>query len=217
MLGYDLSETTFEEIKCLNRNGRNYLIETHFTPTLRLFGKTQIIPNKEFKNINKLFNTADFNTLVKISDGDVGLTQNERFQDFFIKCWIKFNSIYNAKALPNNDKKLLLLFIHKLNKTEFSILYNRNKELIHLLSESDICDKNKKLSEQLKLALNDDESKIIEYVMLCVYKCRNELFHNGNSNFKNYEKLSSFLFDIIYLEQLVKYNEINIVTFFNRP
>ena len=52
--------------------------------------------------------------------------------------------------------------------------------------------------------------------MLCVYKCRNELFHNGNSNFKNYEKLSSFLFDIIYLEQLVKYNEINIVTFFNR-
>ena len=50
LLGYDLSETTFEEIKCLNINGRNYLIETHFTPTLRLFGKTQILPNKEFKN-----------------------------------------------------------------------------------------------------------------------------------------------------------------------
>ena len=216
LLSYNLSETTFGEIKCLNANGRNYLITKYSASAIRILGKTQTISNEKFKNINELFNAIDFNTLIKINDGDIGLTQNERFQDFFIKCWIKFNSIYNTKALPNSDKKLLLSFTHNLNKTEFSILYNRNKELIHLLSESNICDKNKKLSEQLKLALNNDKSKIIKYTMLCVYKCRNELFHNGNSNFENYEKLSSFLFDIIYIEQLVKYNKINIVTFFNR-
>ena len=216
LLGYNLSETTFGEIKCLNANGRKYLIYKEFPFAFSILGKTQIISNEKFKNINKLFDVTDFNTLVKINNGDIGLTQNEQFQNFFIKCWIKFNSIYNAKAIPNRDKKLLLSFIHKLNKTEFFILYNRNKELIHLLSKSNICDKNKKLSEELKLALNNNESKIIECAILCVYKCRNELFHNGNSNFKNYKKLSSFLFDIIYLEQLVKYDKINIMTPFNR-
>ena len=215
LLGYNLSETTFEKIKCLNANGRHYLVKNYSASAVRILGKTQTITNEKFKNINTLFNATNFNILVKLNDVDIDLTQNEQFQDFFIKYWIKFNSIYNIKSVPNNDKQILLSFIHKLNKTEFSILYNRNKKLIYLLSESNICNKNDKLSKQLKLALNGDESKIIEYTMLCVYQCRNELFHSGNSNFKNFKELCSFLFDVIYLEQfyLQSYNELQCYAF----
>ena len=214
---YNLDNVESKNLKCLNCKGKMSRTTAYFASACSILGVTRLISDIKLKQINELYNESEFEQLIKIADGDVCLTQNEQFQHSFIDCWIKFNSVYNPARYLYGDKSLLNSYVESLNKVEINVLLKRNKILIDLLSRSDIKNHNDNFSEKLKSMLHKKNKKnIIKATMMCIYQCRNELIHNGVTNFKDFKKLSKFLFDILYLNQLIKYDKNGIVTYFER-
>lgn len=220
--GLVLKKTQFGKLKCTNCQGRTFRVSSTTTIKYNIEGETKTISENERQQIDKFFNEIESDQKLLEIANDVGSQEKIR-KDIgnFVWCWISFNRIYNPNQIRDNEWTQIKNYIDDLSAAKINSLINRNNALFTLLSKSNIeritqrgtkIDASNELENAIK---NGNKKDIIKKSIDCVYQLRNELFHYGRLNFQDLPRLTNFVFDLVYLDQIIQYGENAVTSFYD--
>jgi len=220
--GLVLKKTQFGKLKCMNCQGRTFRVSSITTIKYNIEGKTKTISENERQQIDKFFNEIESDQKLLEMANDVGGQEKIR-KDIgnFVWYWISFNRIYNPNQIRDNEWTQIKNYIDNLSAAKINSLINRNNALFTLLSKSNIeriTQRGTKIdvSNELENAIkNGNKKDIIKKSIDCVYQLRNELFHYGRLNFQDLPRLTNFVFDLVYLDQIIQYGENAVTSFYD--
>jgi len=218
--GFVLKKTEFGELKCVNCQGKSFSLYSELTATWNVEGKTKSISKNDIQQIATFFN--DIETDPKLLEMANDIKSQEKIRrdvGNFVWCWILFNKIYNPYQRRGKEWELIKCHVNGLDAGIDSLI-NRNSALFDLLSrygvERTTGNRAVNISNELEKAIQDGRKKDIVIKSIdCVYQLRNRLFHYGELDFKDLPRLTNFVFDLVYLDQIVRYGENAVTSFYD--
>ena len=206
LMGLILHDTKFGDPRCISCEPAYY--SRSLPPTLIIIEDKTIISSDRAAQISNLFvRMKDEPKLMELVDEIMEIGTSQNIGSFF-SAWTKFNKIYRPD--PNHrgksDIDMIRNYVDNLHDMKIKILHARNADLFTCLAEHNICSryKRKNYSSSLRTAMNGGcEKEIVNHALKCVYELRNEIFHEGRTNFNHILDATSFVLDLVYLDVLV--------------
>jgi len=219
--GLVLKKTEFGEPKCMNCQGRSFSLYSELTATRNDEDETKSISKNDIQQIATFFN--DIETDPKLLEMANDIKSQEKIRrkiGNFVWYWILFNKAYNKRKISGAEWKRIQCHINTLADTEIDCLIKRNSTLFSLLSKSGITrttrNETVNISDELADAIRSGLKRcIVSKSIDCVYQLRNKLFHSGEPDFEDLPRLTNFVFDLVYLDQIMKYGENAVTSFYD--
>ena len=206
--GYLMKIQEDGRLDCINAPpGKRFRVEASRSFGYRIEGKTRIIVHDDSELIQlcfaEIFSSVD---LKKIAE------RVEKRNEFsveiadFIYNWIEFNKLYNPTNKKHSEPDKILRFVNSLQLKTIDILYNRNRQYI---------DSHQATPSQNAVLPTYSRGKIVYSSLLYIYKIRNDILHEGKFIKPDLKKINNFIFDIVNIDLLYKFKNLNITQFYN--
>ena len=224
--GYTCQELSYGELKCINCvKGKIWTVSKSVDSSFKKEGRSCNLPKEDYSDIQDISKNLTSEELTALSDSFKGNRKQSSFLIVeFISLWIEFNDLYNSANGKGKEMCRAAKYLKKFTDDDHKILFERNRDIIVILSELDLHSQNKQenYSKSLLESLATPERshyKIIYDAICCVYAIRNSIFHSNKApnNFKCWKLLNNFLFDIVHHEQICRLYKFGISTLHDIP
>ena len=210
LCGYLLDEIEKRDFKCTNAEpGRRFRVEKKIEIAWRQEGQTRTIDDPSSNQIQSYFTTVfSDNRLKKIAERIERRSEiPPRTADFIVN-WIEFNKVYNPSNHRGDEQKMISQFVQNLPQRTIDLLYRRNRNCITKHKAQ------RKKALKLSASQNSSEAEAVCSSLLSTYQTRNDVFHEGLFQNKDFDIINNFVFDVVNSRTLGGLGDPNLAQFY---
>ncbi|MBI1662799.1 MAG: hypothetical protein IS860_04785 [Nitrosopumilus sp.] len=144
--GYTCQELSYGELKCINCvKGKRWTVSRPVGSSFEKEGRSCNLPKEDYSDIQDISKNLTSEELTALSDSFKGNRKQSSFLIVeFISLWIEFNDLYNSAKCMGPEMQYAGEYLTKFTDDDREILFERNRDIIVILSKLGLHNQNKK-------------------------------------------------------------------------